>query len=210
MAGCCRSRCLGFGRAVRGGAVGCLAESASEAGGGIPGRLFARSDGAHPGRTTGSRPWGSPWWSTTARARVATSRAAQVARATDDHTLGLMINGNMTIAKILNPATPYDPLKDLSPVSLIAVAPLVLTAPASAPEGGAAFLAAAKASGDNWNYGSPGVGTVAHLGMELIKSLAGHVARACALQRQPGCDRRHVGRPDANGACCHLAWRWRR
>lgn len=99
--------------------------------------------------------------------------AAQVARASDDHTLGLMINGNMTIAKILNPATPYDPLKDLTPVSLIAVAPLVLTAPASAPEGGAAFLAAAKASGDKWNYGSPGVGTVAHLGMELIKSLTG-------------------------------------
>ena len=99
--------------------------------------------------------------------------AAQVARATDDHTLGLMINGNMTIAKILNPATPYDPLKDLTPVSLIAVAPLVLTAPMSAPDGGAAFMAAAKASGDTWNYGSPGAGTVAHLGMELIKSRAG-------------------------------------
>ena len=99
--------------------------------------------------------------------------AAQVARATDDHTLGLMINGNMTIAKILNPATPYDPLKDLTPVSLIAVAPLVLTAPASAPASAADFLAAAKASGDKWNYGSPGVGTVAHLGMELIKSRTG-------------------------------------
>jgi tripartite-type tricarboxylate transporter receptor subunit TctC len=99
--------------------------------------------------------------------------AAQVARATDDHTLGLMINGNMTIAKILNPATPYDPLKDLTPVSLIAVAPLVLTAPASAPANAADFLAAAKASGDKWNYGSPGVGTVAHLGMELIKSRTG-------------------------------------
>ena len=99
--------------------------------------------------------------------------AAQVARATDDHTLGLMINGNMTIAKILNPATPYDPLKDLTPVSLLAVAPLVLTAPLSAPDGAAAFLAAAKASGNQWNYGSPGVGTVAHLGMELVKSLGG-------------------------------------
>jgi tripartite-type tricarboxylate transporter receptor subunit TctC len=99
--------------------------------------------------------------------------AALVARASDNHTLGLMINGNMTIAKILNPATPYDPLKDLAPVSLLAVAPLVLTAPVSLPAGGAAFLAAAKASGDTWNYGSPGVGTVAHLGMELIKAKAG-------------------------------------
>jgi len=99
--------------------------------------------------------------------------AAAVARATDDHTLGLMINGNLTIAKILNPASPYDPLTDLTPVSLLVVAPLVLTAPMSAPTDGATFLAAARQSGDRWNYGSPGVGTVAHIGMELIKSRAG-------------------------------------
>ena len=99
--------------------------------------------------------------------------AAAVARATDHHTLGLMINGNLTIAKILNPATPYDPQTDLTPVSLLAVAPLVLTAPLSAPADGAAFFAAARQSGDRWNYGSPGVGTVAHIGMELIKSRAG-------------------------------------
>lgn len=98
--------------------------------------------------------------------------AAQVARATDDHTIGLMINGNMTIARILNPDTTYDPLKDLTPVSLIAVAPLVLCAPAGSPTG-AAFFAAAKQSGTSWNYGTPGVGTVAHLGMELLKSRAG-------------------------------------
>lgn len=99
--------------------------------------------------------------------------AAAVARATDDHTLGLMINGNLTIAKILNPATAYDPQTDLTPVSLLAVAPLVLTAPISAPADGTAFLAAARQGGDRWNYGSPGVGTVAHIGMELIKSRAG-------------------------------------
>jgi tripartite-type tricarboxylate transporter receptor subunit TctC len=98
--------------------------------------------------------------------------AAQVARASDDHTIGLMINGNMTIARILNPDTTYDPLKDLTPVSLIAVAPLVLSAPAGGPSG-VAFFAAAKQSGASWNYGTPGVGTVAHLGMELLKSRAG-------------------------------------
>lgn len=38
-----------------------------------------------------------------------------VAKATDNHTLGLMINGNMTTAKLLNPKLPYDPLKDLQP-----------------------------------------------------------------------------------------------
>jgi tripartite-type tricarboxylate transporter receptor subunit TctC len=99
--------------------------------------------------------------------------ADQVARATDDHTIGLMINGNLTIAKILNPATTYDPLKDLTPVSLIATSPLVLTVPASTSTSGAAFFEVARQSGDKWNYGTPGVGTVAHLGMELLKARAG-------------------------------------
>ena len=99
--------------------------------------------------------------------------AAQVARADDDHTIGLMINGNMTIAKILNPATTYDPLTDLTPVSLIAVAPLLLAGAPGTPADARAFLEAARSNGDKWNYGTPGIGTVAHLGMELLKSRAG-------------------------------------
>ncbi len=99
--------------------------------------------------------------------------ADAVAKAGDGHTIGLMINGNMTIARLLNPALRYDPLKDLAPVSLVGVAPLVLTAPASAPGSDArAFLEAARGAGDKWSYGSPGVGTVGHIGMELLKSRA--------------------------------------
>ncbi len=100
--------------------------------------------------------------------------ADAVAKATDGHTIGLMINGNMTIARLLNPGVRYDPLKDLAPVSLVGVAPLVLTAPAGAPGADArAFLDAARSAGDKWSYGSPGVGTVGHIGMELLKSRAG-------------------------------------
>ena len=100
--------------------------------------------------------------------------ADQVAKATDGHTIGVMINGNLTIAKLLNAKTPYDPLKDLAPISLVATAPLVLAAPADAPGANAAeFLAAARAKGSQWNYGSPGVGTVGHIGMELFKARAG-------------------------------------
>ncbi len=100
--------------------------------------------------------------------------ADAVAKATDGHTLGLMINGNMTIARLLQPQLAYDPLKDLAPVSLIGTAPLVLTVPADAPGATAAeWLAQARQAGDRWSYGSPGVGTVAHLGMELLKSRAG-------------------------------------
>lgn len=100
--------------------------------------------------------------------------ADAVAKATDDHTLGIMINGNLTIARLINPRINYDPLKDLTPISLIATAPLALAAPANAPEATAQeFFAAARASGDRWNYGTPGVGTVAHIGMELLKNKAG-------------------------------------
>ncbi len=100
--------------------------------------------------------------------------ADAVARATDNHTIGVMINGNLTIAKLINPKLGFDPLKDLVPVSLIGTAPLALAAPADAPGTTAqAFLAAARSSGDSWNYGTPGVGTVAHIGMELLKGQTG-------------------------------------
>jgi tripartite-type tricarboxylate transporter receptor subunit TctC len=85
-----------------------------------------------------------------------------------------MINGNMTIAKLLNPRLPYDPLQDLKPVSLIGTSPLVLVAPAHAAGATARdVLANARNAGNTWNYGTPGVGTVGHLGMELLKSRAG-------------------------------------
>jgi len=94
-----------------------------------------------------------------------------VAKATDNHTIGVMINGNMTIAKLLNPATPFDPQKDLAPISLIATAPLLLTAPANAPGNTAQeFFLAARNAGNKWSYGTPGIGTVGHIGMELLKT----------------------------------------
>jgi tripartite-type tricarboxylate transporter receptor subunit TctC len=100
--------------------------------------------------------------------------ADYVAKATDQHTLGLMINGNMTVARLLNPKLAYDPLKDLTPVSLIGTSPLVLTAPIGAPGASAKdFLVAARTAGDAWSYGSPGVGTVGHIGMEFLKSKTG-------------------------------------
>jgi len=96
-----------------------------------------------------------------------------VARADDGHTLGLMINGNLTTARILNPATPFDPLTDFAPVSLLATAPLVLVAGPEVAGDAAALLAAGRAAGGRWNYGSPGVGTIAHIGMEMLNGAAG-------------------------------------
>ncbi len=95
--------------------------------------------------------------------------ADQVAKATDDHTLGIVINGNLTSAKQLYAKLPYDPAKDFTAISLLTTAPLVLVAPVGQPAG-AEFFAAARQAGKRWNYGSVGNGSVAHLGMELIKS----------------------------------------
>ena len=99
--------------------------------------------------------------------------ADQVAKAGDDHTLGVVINGNLTSAKLLKANLPYDPTKDFAFVSLLATAPLVLAAQPELPAG-ADFFAAARASAGKWSYGSVGIGSVGHLGMEYVKSRAGN------------------------------------
>lgn len=101
--------------------------------------------------------------------------ADQVAKATDDHTLGVVINGNLTSAKLLFSKLPYDPARDFTPISLLTTAPLVLVAPPNMPSG-SAFFDAARNGGNTWNYGSVGNGSVGHLGMELLKSKAGDLA----------------------------------
>jgi len=98
--------------------------------------------------------------------------ADQVAKASDDHTLGVLINGNLTSAKLLYSQLPYDPTKDFTPISLLTTAPLILVAPPGQPAG-RAFFDAARRAGDKWNYGSVGNGSVGHLGMELLKSRVG-------------------------------------
>jgi tripartite-type tricarboxylate transporter receptor subunit TctC len=96
-------------------------------------------------------------------------------KATDDHTLAVVINGNLTSAKMLYSRLPYDPAKDFAHISLLTTAPLVLVAPTNQPSG-SDFFVAARNGGDKWNYGSVGNGSVGHLGMELLKSTAGKLA----------------------------------
>lgn len=101
--------------------------------------------------------------------------AELVAKSTDDHTLGIVINGNLTTARLLNPKLGFDPDRDFTPLSLLTTAPLVLVTPAAQP-GGAAFFDAARQAGDRWSYGSVGPGSVAHLGMEALKARTGLAA----------------------------------
>ena len=120
-----------------------------------------------------SKTWGQPVVVENKPGASGNTAADTVAKATDDHTLGIVINGNLTTAKLLNPALSYDPARDFTLVSLVATAPLVLVAQPSLPSG-AAFIDAARASGDKWSYGSVGNGSVGHLGVEMIKGAIGN------------------------------------
>ena len=103
-----------------------------------------------------------------------TIAADQVAKAVDQHTFGVMNNSQLTIAKMLNPAVAYDPARDLMPIALIGTTPLVMVVSnAAVGSTGLELLAWLRAQGDKGNYGSPGTGTPAHLGMELVKSRSG-------------------------------------
>jgi len=89
----------------------------------------------------------------------------------DGHTLMVTVN-TFTITPALFKALPYDPVKDVAPVSKIAVATYAfLVNPNAIPaasfnEAGAAIRAAP----GKYYFASPGNGTPHHVGMELIKS----------------------------------------
>jgi len=69
---------------------------------------------------------------------------------------------------------PFDPVKSFVPVSLAAIAPLILTANVSFPAKDVKELIAyAKANPGKVNFGSSGIGAAAHLTTELLKQTAG-------------------------------------
>lgn len=94
--------------------------------------------------------------------------------AADGYTIGLGQTSNLAINPTLYPKLPYEPSKDLTPITLVASSPLVIVVAANSPfKTFADIAAAAKAKPDQITYGSPGNGTVAHLGMELLQKTAG-------------------------------------
>lgn len=92
------------------------------------------------------------------------------ARATPDgHTL-LMASIGLAANPSLYPKLTYDPLRDLAPVTLVAIAPSILVVHPSVPASGPRELVAlAKSQPGALNYGSFGSGSGAHLAAELFK-----------------------------------------
>ena len=106
-----------------------------------------------------------------------TIAAAAVAQARDLHALGFVLGGPTTTARALNPALPYDPATDFTPVTLITRVPFVLCVHPSLPvRDWAGFVAHARAHPGAVSYASIGPGTVTHLGMEELKARLGFEA----------------------------------
>ena len=94
--------------------------------------------------------------------------------APDGYTIVLGQTSNLAINPTLYAKLPYNPVKDLAPVGLIASAPLVLCVATDSPfKTLADVIAAAKARPEAINYASSGSGTVAHLAVEQFQKTAG-------------------------------------
>jgi tripartite-type tricarboxylate transporter receptor subunit TctC len=97
-----------------------------------------------------------------------------VVKATDGHTFGVTTNGPLTTARQLVESLPYDPVKDVRPLSLAATSPLVLICdPALPAKTLKELIAWAGTQKDGVTYGSIGQGSGSHLTMELFASKAG-------------------------------------
>jgi tripartite-type tricarboxylate transporter receptor subunit TctC len=95
---------------------------------------------------------------------------AVVRAAPDGNTLLVSVN-TLVMNRSLYPAATFDPLRDLTPVSLTSWGQLMLvTHPKTGFKTAADLVEAARRAPGKLNYASPGVGTPHHLSMELFKN----------------------------------------
>jgi len=94
--------------------------------------------------------------------------------APDGYTMLTVIAGYAANVTLYQGKLPFDPAKNLVPVSLAGIAPLILTANVNFPAKDVKQLIAyAKANPGKVNFGSSGIGAAAHLTTELLKQTAG-------------------------------------
>lgn len=99
--------------------------------------------------------------------------AGIVAKSTPDGYTLLLVSSSFAINPSLYAKLPFDPLKDLAPVILLAEAPFLLVVHPSLPARSVAELVRlARAKPDSLNYASGGTGSSGHLAGELFKSAA--------------------------------------
>ena len=93
--------------------------------------------------------------------------------APDGYTLGMVITGHV-INPSLRASMPFDAVKDLSGVTLLGIAHILISATSSFEAGNIAeLIALAKKQPGKLSYASPGSGSSMHLAGELLKTMAG-------------------------------------
>ncbi|MGF6528798.1 Bug family tripartite tricarboxylate transporter substrate binding protein [Variovorax sp. PvP013] len=107
-----------------------------------------------------------------ANGNIGTDAVAKAAP--DGYTVLLVASGPIVVNPSLYAKLPYDPLKDLAPVTQLTSYQYALVVPANSPITGVPELvAAAKADPGRISYGSTGVGGGGHLAGELFAGLTG-------------------------------------
>jgi tripartite-type tricarboxylate transporter receptor subunit TctC len=100
--------------------------------------------------------------------------AEAVARSPADGYTLMLADSSLLISRALNPKLPVDPIASFAPVAGLFQLPLLLVAnrdvPAATP---AELVALLKAAPGRYSYATSGVGTVHHLGFEVLKSRTG-------------------------------------
>ena len=92
----------------------------------------------------------------------------------DGYTLITATTGSLTINPNVHAKMPFDAVRDLPPITIFGEAPFVLVChPSLAARNARELVALAKSRPGELNYGSPGVGGINHLGMELFSQLSG-------------------------------------
>lgn len=92
----------------------------------------------------------------------------------DGYSLVLGQTSNLAINPSLYKKLAYDPVKDLTPISMVATSPMALVVATNSPfKSIADVVSAAKAKPGTINFATSGNGTVAHLATELFQKEAG-------------------------------------
>lgn len=111
----------------------------------------------------------------------------QIAKAKPDgYTFGVSITGPLVNNTVIYKSLPYDPVKDLTPLTLAVHQYNVLVVPASSPVKDLAGLVAEMKKPDaKLNFPSTGAGTVSHLAVELLLDRVGGKALHVPYKSSP-------------------------
>ncbi|TDF64986.1 tripartite tricarboxylate transporter substrate binding protein [Cupriavidus sp. L7L] len=89
--------------------------------------------------------------------------------APDGQTIGVSIAGPLAVNTLLYKKLPYDPAKDIEPITIAATQPAVLVVSHKLGVGSTKdFLALLKKNPSKFSFSSTGAGTISHLAMEAI------------------------------------------